>query len=50
MQAKLAKPRDDAQHELGLGITLKARKVEMVAPPVGALFTDASAGPWRRNW
>ncbi len=34
---------DDAQRELDLGITPKAVKAEMVAPPAGALFTDAGA-------
>ncbi len=36
---------DDAQHELDLGITPKARKVEMVAAPAGTLFAGASVGP-----
>lgn len=40
---------DDAQHELDLGITPKARKVEMVAPPAGTLFAGASAGPVPRQ-
>jgi hypothetical protein len=33
---------DDAQGELDLGITPKAIKAEMVPPPAGALFTDAT--------
>ncbi|HUO38739.1 MAG TPA: IS1634 family transposase [Mycobacterium sp.] len=40
---------DDAQRELDLGITPKALKVEMVAPPAGTLFTDAAAGPAPRQ-
>ena len=40
---------DDAQRELDLGITPKALKVEMVPPPAGTLFTDATAGPAPRQ-
>jgi len=40
---------DDAQRELDLGITPKALKVEMVPPPAGTLFTDATGGPAPRQ-
>lgn len=40
---------DDSQRELDLGITPKALKVEMVPPPAGTLFTDATAGPAPRQ-
>ena len=40
---------DDAQRELDLGITPKAFKVEMVPPPAGTLFSDATAGPAPRQ-
>jgi hypothetical protein len=40
---------DDAQGELELGITPKAIKVEMVAPPAGGLFAEAASGPSPRQ-
>lgn len=40
---------DDAQRELDLGITAKAVKAEMVGPPAGTLFGDATAGPAPRR-
>jgi hypothetical protein len=36
---------DDAQGELDLGITPKALKAEMVAPPTAELFTDTAGQP-----
>ena len=40
---------DDSQGELDLGITPKAVRVQMVAPPAKALFTDAADVPVGRE-